>query len=148
MSTAAPGGGGGQGLSARRFLTYLVVGVAGFAVDFGLLLLFREVVGAPVWLAATIAFWGSLGVVFLTNKYVTFSAQGSGHRQLVRYFVLLGFNYLATLAVLYVAERVGLGYQLGKVVAVAMTTVWNYLAYQLWVFRTPDRDPVGPTPTT
>lgn len=138
----------GQGLSARRFLTYIAVGVAGFAVDFGLLLLFREVVGTPVWVAATIAFWGSLAVVFLSNKYLTFSARGSGHHQLVRYFVLLGVNYVVTLGVLYLAERTGLGYQLGKIVSVGMTTVWNYFAYQLWVFRTPDRDPVRPTPTT
>lgn len=138
----------GQGLSARRFLTYIAVGVAGFAVDFGLLLLFREVVGTPVWVAATIAFWGSLAVVFLSNKYLTFGAQGSSRHQLLRYFILLGVNYLVTLGVLYVAERTGLGYQIGKIASVAMTTVWNYFAYQLWVFRTPDRDPVRTTPTT
>ena len=124
------------GTLLRRFVTYLAVGVTGFIVDFGLLVLFREVVGTPVWLAATIAFWSSLAVVFLTNKYVTFGAMGAGHRQLVRYFVLLGVNYLATLAVLYLAERIGLGYQAGKVAAVAMTTVWNFFAYQYWVFRT------------
>lgn len=123
-------------LSARRFLVYVAVGLAGFAVDFGLLVLFREVVGTPVWLAATIAFWSSLAVVFLTNKFVTFDARGSGHRQLIRYFVLLGVNYLATLGVIYLAERTGLGYQIGKIAAVGMTTIWNYFAYQLWVFRT------------
>jgi putative flippase GtrA len=58
-----------------------------------------------------------------------------GHRQLVRYFVLLGINYLATLGIIAVAQRIGVGYQVGKVAAVAVTTVWNYLAYQLWVFR-------------
>lgn len=135
----------GSALSGRRFLVYIAVGVAGFAVDFGLLVLFREVVGTPVWLAATIAFWGSLAVVFLTNKYVTFAARGSGPHQLVRYFMLLGFNYLATLGVIYLAERAGLGYQLGKIAAVAMTTIWNYFAYQLWVFRT--TEPARPTPS-
>jgi putative flippase GtrA len=132
-------------LSGRRFLVYVLVGLAGFAVDFGLLVLFREVVGTPVWVAATISFWGSLAVVFLTNKYVTFDARGSGHRQLVRYFLLLGFNYLATLGVIYLAERIGLGYQLGKIAAVGMTTIWNYFAYQLWVFRA--AEPARPTPS-
>lgn len=127
----------GMTLHGRRFLIYLAVGVTGFVVDFGLLVLFREVVGTPVWVAATIAFWGSLAIVFLTNKYVTFGARGAGHRQLVRYFVLLGINYLATLAVLDLAERSGLGYQIGKVVAVGMTTAWNFVAYQHWVFRKP-----------
>lgn len=135
-------------LSGRRFLIYLVVGVLGFAVDFGLLVLFREVIGTEVWVAATIAFWGSLGVVFLSNKYLTFGARGAGHRQLIRYFVLLGFNYVATLAVILLAERIGLGYQLGKVAAVGMTTIWNYFAYQLWVFRSPDSGASGPGSTT
>lgn len=132
-------------LDGRRFLVYVGVGVVGFAVDFGLLVLFREVVGTPVWLAATIAFWASLAVVFLSNKYLTFAAAGAGPRQLVRYFVLLGVNYLATLGVIYVAERTGVGYQVGKVAAVGMTTVWNYFAYQLWVFRTPE--PVSHQPS-
>lgn len=135
----------GQELSAYRFLTYIAVGVVGFVVDFGLLLFFREIVGSPVWLAATIAFWGSLTVVFLSNKYVTFAAQGPGHRQLLRYFVLLGFNYVATLGVLYLAERTGIGYQIGKIISVAMTTIWNYIAYQLWVFRTSEPAPSGPS---
>jgi putative flippase GtrA len=135
VTERAPGR-GRSALNRRRFLVYVAVGLAGFAVDFGLLVLFREVVGTPVWVAATISFWGSLAVVFLTNKYVTFDARGSGHRQLVRYFLLLGFNYLATLGVIYLAQRIGLGYQLGKIAAVGMTTIWNYFAYQLWVFRT------------
>lgn len=134
----------GSALSGRRFLLYVAVGVAGFVVDFGLLVLFREVVGTPVWVAATIAFWSSLAVIFLTNKYLTFSAPGAGHRQLVRYFVLLGVNYVVTLGVIFLAERSGFGYQVGKVAAVAMTTIWNYFAYQLWVFRT--TEPVSPVP--
>ncbi len=144
--SGAPQRGARSALSARRFLVYVGVGAAGFAVDFGLLVLLREVFGAPVWLAATVAFWASLGVVFLSNKYLTFGARGAGHRQLVRYFVLLAFNYLATLGVIWLAERTGLGYQLGKIISVAMTTVWNYFAYQLWVFRT--TEPVDPVTTT
>jgi putative flippase GtrA len=122
-------------VSSRRALGYLAVGVAGFAVDFGLLVLMREVVALPVWLAATIAFWASLGVVFLTNKYVTFDARGAGPRQLLRYFCLLAVNYLVTLGVIALAERIGVGYQIGKIAAVALTTVWNYFAYEFWVFR-------------
>lgn len=144
--TEAPQPGGRSALSARRFLIYIGVGAVGFAVDFGLLVLLREVFGAPVWLAATVAFWGSLGVVFLSNKYLTFGAQGAGPRQLVRYFILLGFNYVATLGVIWLAERTGLGYQLGKIISVAMTTLWNYFAYQLWVFRS--TEPASPATTT
>jgi putative flippase GtrA len=129
---------GPSGLDVRRAAVYLAVGLVGFAVDFGLLVLLREVFAAPVWLAATVAFWASLGVVFLTNKYVTFGARGTGPRQLVRYFALLAVNYVVTLGVLALAERIGVGYQVGKVVAVAMTTVWNYFAYEFWVFRRDD----------
>ncbi|MCW0213806.1 MAG: GtrA family protein [Pseudonocardia sp.] len=131
----------GSAISLRRIAIYIGVGLVGFCLDFGLLLLFREVVGTPVWVAATIAFWGSLAVVFLSNKYLTFGARGMGHRQLVRYFVLLGFNYVATLGIIALTQRLGIGYQVGKVAAVALTTAWNYLAYQLWVFRQPSPAP-------
>lgn len=134
-------------LSVRRFATYVAVGLVGFGVDFGMLVFFREVVGAPVWAATTIAFWASLAVVFLSNKYVTFGARGMAHRQLVRYFVLLGVNYLATLGVVALAEHVGVGYQIGKIAAVAMTTVWNYFVYQLWVFRESGQQQGSDSPT-
>jgi putative flippase GtrA len=133
MTTRRP-----SAVSCRRALGYLAVGLTGFAVDFGLLVLLREVFKAPIWLAATIAFWASLAVVFFTNKYVTFNARGAGRRQLMRYFTLLAFNYLVTLGVIALAERIGVGYQVGKVVAVALTTVWNYFAYEFWVFRRAD----------
>jgi putative flippase GtrA len=135
MSVSALGKRLRSGISLRRMATYVGVGVAGFVVDFGLLVLFREVVGTPIWLATSIAFWASLAVVFLCNKYVTFGARGMGHQQLLRYFILLGINYVITLGIVALAERTGVGYQWGKVVSVALTTSWNYFAYQFWVFR-------------
>jgi putative flippase GtrA len=131
----------GSAVSIRRIAVYIGVGLVGFCVDFGLLVFFREVIGTPVWVATTIAFWASLAVVFLSNKYLTFGARGMGHRQLIRYFMLLGVNYVATLGIIALAQRIGVGYQVGKVAAVALTTVWNYLAYQLWVFRKPGQAP-------
>jgi putative flippase GtrA len=130
-----------SGVSLRRMVLYVAVGLIGFGVDFGLLVFFREVVGTPVWAATTIAFWGSLAVVFLSNKYLTFGARGMGHRQIVKYFVLLGVNYVVTLGIIALAERTGVGYQWGKVASVALTTVWNYFAYQFWVFRVSPEEP-------
>jgi putative flippase GtrA len=119
----------------RSVILYVLVGLCGFVVDFGLLVFCHEVVGAPVWLATSIGFWASLGVVFLANKYVTFNAPAHGAVQLVRYFLLLGFNYVATLGIVALAVSLGPGYQVGKVVAAGLIAVWNYLAYRAWVFR-------------
>lgn len=127
---------GRKGFVERRSATlYLVTGVTGFVVDFGLLVFFREVGGTPVWLATSAGFWVGLAVVFLVNKYVTFGVRHQGHVQLLRYLVLLGVNWLLTLAFVGLAVHVGVGYQFGKIIAVTAMTMWNYPAYRLWVFR-------------
>lgn len=115
---------------------YLVIGVMSFAVDFGLLVAFYEGIGTPLWFATSAGFWGSLFFNFFLNKIVAFRAARRTHVQLLRYGVLLGVNYVATLALVGGAAAVGLGYEVGKLSAVAAMTLWNYVLYRVWVFST------------
>ncbi len=114
---------------------YLIVGGASFAVDAGILVALREGVGAPLLLAATIAFWTALLVNFTLNRVWSFSGREDVKISFAKYLTLVGANYLATLGILYVGTRLGGHYVAVKAVATGTTVCWNYLAYRHWVFR-------------
>ena len=122
-------------MRTRSTLTrYLIIGVISFGVDFGLLVGFREIVGVPIWVAASAGFWGSFLVNFLLNRYVTFDARGRAHVQLLRYSTLVAINYLATVAIVTGLAWLGVNYQLAKITCTGLVAVWTYLVYRLWVF--------------
>lgn len=118
----------------RRVAAYLAVGVGSFGADFGLLLLLREGFGTPVWVAGTVGFWVSVAVNYGLNRVIAFGDRAATRASLFRYAVLLGINWLVTLGVLNLAGVVGVGYLFGKVTAVALLMVLNYVAYARWVF--------------
>lgn len=119
---------------SRRLVTYLVVGVASFGTDFGLLLLLRGGFGVPVLVAGTISYWASVTVNYGLNRVVSFADRAATRSSVLRYGILLGVNWAVTLVVLDVAGLVGISYLLAKVAAVVMLTALNYVAYARWVF--------------
>lgn len=114
---------------------YVAAGAFSFLVDAGTLWLLYAVVGTPLWLATTAGFWLSFVSAFTLNKYFTFGTRTNGPRQVVRYSVLVGVNYLANLGIVTGLHAVGLHALLAKVIAVGLLTVVNYFAYRFWVFR-------------
>ena len=116
---------------------YLLIGTTSFALDLGLLTLCYRAAHLPLWLATGAGFWGSFAYNYLLQRRFAFSTRGPALGSLVRYSALLGFNTLATMGIVELAQATGPGYVVGKVAATCATTVWNYFAYQRWVFADP-----------
>jgi putative flippase GtrA len=114
---------------------YVAVGLLSLLVDAGTLWVLYEVAHRPLWLATTAGFWLSFAVNFAANKYVTFGARTNGRRQLVRYSILVALNYLANLAIVTGLVELGMAAVPSKVIAVAVLTGVNFIAYRQWVFR-------------
>jgi putative flippase GtrA len=85
--------------------------------------------------ATTSGFWLSFAVNFVANKYFTFGVRTDGRGQLIRYAVLVCLNYLANLGIVTGLVAAGSPAVLAKVIAVAILTGLNFLAYRQWVFR-------------
>lgn len=121
---------------AHSFVRYLAVGGTTFAIDFFLLVFLHGVLGVNVLIAATISYWVSIAYNFLVNRFWTFSAtEKSGlARHLVLYLLLLGFNYLFTIAFLAVTGHLGMHYTIAKVLAVAIQMTWTYVTYKKVIF--------------
>lgn len=116
-------------------LRYIGVGLLSLVVDAGTLYLLYDVVGTELWVATTAGFWLSFAVNFLANKYLTFQQRSGGRRQLVRYAALVLVNYVANLALVAGFVSLGVPAVVGKVMAVGLLTVVNFVVYRMWVFR-------------
>lgn len=129
------------GLFARAWgssaVRYVVVGAFCFIVDAGLLWVLYDIVRLPLAVATPIAFLASFGVTYTLQRMVAFSSDARVAPSVGRYILLVAFNTLATTAIVWGIDALGVGWLGGKVVAVVATTVWNYFAYRYWVFASP-----------
>jgi putative flippase GtrA len=116
-------------------IKFLVVGVASFAIDLGLLALLHEVGKVDLWLATPIAFLTSLVFNFFVQKKFTFQSGARAHVSFLKYGALVIFNVFATDVIVNLIAGAGQSYAIGKVVATIATTVWNFLLYKHWIFK-------------
>lgn len=128
-----------NGSVAARLLSvsvvrYLLAGGVSFLVDLGLLALFHSVFGWPVWLATGTAFLISFAFTYTLQRLFSFMATTPHGRALLRYTLLVGFNTLASVAIVSAVNASLVGWVGGKVIATAVTTAWNFFAYKYWVF--------------
>lgn len=120
-------------LYGNTILRYLAVGGSSFLIDFGLLYLFHEVFGVRLWISTGIAFLASFFFNFTFQKIFAFSSKSHKGWSLVKYIALVLFNTVATIGIVAVLYTF-IGWELAKVVATLLTTIWNYLAYRFIVF--------------
>lgn len=119
----------------RSGLRYLVVGLVSFAVDYGVLALGYNALHLPLWLSASAGFWVSFVVNFVLSRRWTFNAvAGAPGGQLVRYSVLVAFNYGCTVVAVPALHHAGLTLLVAKAITVGALTVWTFAVYRLWVF--------------
>jgi putative flippase GtrA len=113
---------------------YLVTGGFCFVVDVALLWLGHDVLGLPLTLATAIAFLLSFVVTYTLQRVVAFSADNGVAPSVVRYTILVIANTIATTVIVWGIDALGAPWLTGKIVAVIVTTVWNYFIYRYWVF--------------
>jgi putative flippase GtrA len=126
---------------SSAFLRYLLVGGASLALDVGLLLLMRQGLGAPIWLATTVAF-SAVFFNFAMNARWVFRSDGHVGAMATKYALLVVLNYLVTLAMVVGLTHLGLFYLVAKGLAVVLCVVLNFFLYRHWVFAG------GPPPDT
>jgi putative flippase GtrA len=114
---------------------FLLVGGASFAIDLGILALLHEVGRVDLWLATPIAFLTSLVFNFLVQRKFTFQSGVRAHVSALKYGALVVFNLVATDVIVNVIADAGQSYAIGKVISTVATTVWNFLLYKHWIFK-------------
>lgn len=127
--------------STRRFygiVRYLIVGVSSVILDFSLYWIIVNVFSVWYILAQVITGPIVIGYNYLGHHRFTFKKTRSNTPEILRFLSLVTFNYFLGILLLYFyTELFGLGPMYGKVAAVATFTIYNYLALDKFVFRTP-----------
>lgn len=119
---------------------YLLVGGVAFSFDVALLALLHDVIGWPLEPSTAMAFVISFFATFALQRTLTFRTTANPLISLVKYGSLVAFNTVAVTTVVSLIASTGAPWLVGKVVAVTMTTTWNFFAYRHWIF--PRRRPV------
>ena len=130
----------------KHFLKFCVVGVSGFFVYQGLLLLFTEIVGLRYFISAALGYEISILTNFTLNEFWTFRDRRTPGRKslLVRG---LKFNIVSLIgmgiheAVLIpLTDVAGLHYYISSIPAVGAATLWNFFSNVTWTWKTKPKE--------
>lgn len=120
----------------HQFIKYAVVGGSGLILDIGLLVIFKEWVGLSATMAVLVSQIIVLGYNFTLNKYWSFAENSLPHKQIVRYGILAGWNYLFSGGTMYFFHEVlGANYLMVRLGAIACMVLWNFILYKKWVYK-------------
>lgn len=119
-----------------KFIKFGIVGFSGVFVDFGFTYICKEWLKLNKYLSNSIGFTIAATSNYVLNRIWTFHSQDPEiAREFTEFFVIsiigLGINN----AVLYfMINRFKMNFYISKLFAIAVTTVWNFLANYLYTF--------------
>jgi putative flippase GtrA len=120
-----------------QFTRYLGVGGSTALLYFGLLFIAVQWLHLGHLWAVSISYACAISFHFLANKMITFESRDNNvWGEASRYLVVALFNYLITLAVVFlVVDFAHLSTYLGALLAIAVTLGVGYGFTKLWVFK-------------
>jgi putative flippase GtrA len=118
-----------------RPVAYVLAGGGCLLLDVVVLYALHSVFNVELYVATTVAYFTDLLANYAVNRWWVFAGGRSIAASGIRYICLVAANYLATLAIVAALTSVHVEYVVARLVAVAVTTIWNYLAYKHWIFK-------------
>ena len=120
-----------------KFLKFGAVGFSGVFVDFGITWLFKEKVKLNKYLSNAIGFVCAATSNYILNRIWTFESENADVATEYGKFMLvsaigLGINSL-TLYIL--TDKLNWNFDLSKIFAIGMATLWNFFANLLFTFK-------------
>ena len=116
----------------RQKIRFLLVGGTNTAIDFGLLFILNTL-GLPRVLSNTISTGVAFIFSFFANRNFTFSANSGNIKKQMTLFIIVTLFGLWVIQPIIISLISNL--LVGKIIATAVTLVWNYLFYSRLVFR-------------
>jgi len=121
-----------------KFLKFCVVGTIGTAVDFGVTALCKEALKIQKYLSNAIGFTLAASGNYLLNRNWTFVDSKSSDRIASEYLTFMIISVIGlginTLTLYFVSKKLKKGFYFSKIVATAITMMWNFFANLLITF--------------
>ena len=120
----------------HQFTKYFIVGISGVFLDLATLIFFKEFFGFNATVAVVCNQILMLTYNFILNKYWSFKNKEIPHKQIVRYLILAGFNYLFSVGMMYSFNHlINYDYRLVRIATIAVMVLWNFFLYKYWVYK-------------
>ena len=116
----------------RQKIRFLLVGGTNTAIDFGLLFVLNSF-GLPRVSSNTISTGVAFIFSFFANRNFTFSANSGNIKKQMTLFIIVTLFGLWVIQPIIISLISNL--LVGKIIATAVTLVWNYLFYSRLVFK-------------
>ena len=123
---------------SQSLFKYLAVGVVAFGVEYGSFYGLFFGAGWPLYAANSISFGLGLLTSFSLNRLWTFghkSYQKRATHQLGFYVTLALVNLLLTNVFVDLLTQLGMNPRFGKLVAMLITSLWNYFLFKFLIFN-------------
>lgn len=125
----------------KRIFRYLVMGGISFLVEVAILFCLVTILKLDATLGVAISFWFGLATSFVLQKVFAFQNKERTAKRLLyqslAYGVLVLFNYAFTLFFVAIFAPI-LTVYVARAVALAITTIWNFIAYGKIIFKQSD----------
>ncbi|SEN00222.1 Putative flippase GtrA (transmembrane translocase of bactoprenol-linked glucose) [bacterium A37T11] len=106
-------------------------------VDFGVTYVCKEKLGLHKYLANSLGFVLATISNYFLNRYWTFMANGHEARlmEFSKFFIIAVIGLAVNNAIVYVLnDRLKINFYLAKLGAVALVSIWNFLANYMYTF--------------
>ncbi|MBP6855675.1 MAG: GtrA family protein [Candidatus Pacebacteria bacterium] len=118
-----------------QFTRYFITGTSGVVLDIATLYALKEYAHFSPVLSVVCNQIIMLTYIFLMNKFWSFKAHGDAGRQMIKFYLLAGANYLFSIGWMWLfAEIIGINYLIARLANIVFATLWNFLLYRMWVF--------------
>nr|WP_239479056.1 GtrA family protein [Rothia sp. ZJ1223] len=119
-------------------MRYVGVGVTGVIFELLILYIVKNVLDGDNKIAVTASYWLGIIFSFLLQKFFAFENKETATKvvgaQVLSYSLLLLVNYLFTLGFIALFAEM-LGIYIARMVALMITTGWNFFVYKYFVFK-------------
>ncbi len=122
----------------HAFVRYVFIGLLAFAVEYGSFYLLVINDRAAVLVANVLSFCLGLVIAFLLNRAWAFSHHEYSKKathQFGFYSGLAIFNLFLTVVIVAVLNWMGVQPTIGKLIAMIITSSWNFVLLKFWVFN-------------
>lgn len=118
-----------------QFSKYFAVGISAVVIDMVSLIFLKESLGINPIVAVIINQIFIIFYVFLLNKHWSFKEKGETRRQMIRFIVVVAYNYCFSVVAMYIFNyRLNFDYRLVRLSSIILAVSWNFFLYKYWVY--------------
>ena len=119
----------------RQFSRFFGVSLAAFVVDYGTLVVLRQVFGLDPVLGALAGYVAGGILSYILNRRHTFETDRTHAEAGWRFAAVMAVGFSLTGLFMYVfADRLALPYLGARVLTTGLVFVWNFLVHRGWTF--------------